>query len=108
MRGPVCSFSACPWRVNKPLNILAYIEPKAVYAPRLFRRVGNGPIPDAMREVNARHASPILPHSRFVAVIAALGLGAAAKADTPRIPFQIATGSTTGSFFPVGEADCRA
>ena len=48
-------------------------------------------------------------HRRFstlqlVAVIAALGLGVTAKADTPRIPFQIATGSTTGSFFPVGEA----
>ena len=25
-------------------------------------------------------------------------------ADTPRISFQIATGSTTGTFFPVGEA----
>ena len=48
-------------------------------------------------------------HRRFstlhlVAVFAALSLGVAAKADTPRIPFQIATGSTTGSFFPVGEA----
>jgi TRAP transporter TAXI family solute receptor len=48
-------------------------------------------------------------HRRFstlqlVAVIAAVGLGVTAKADTPRIPFQIATGSTTGSFFPVGEA----
>ena len=36
------------------------------------------------------------------AVLVALSLGAAA--DTPRIPFQIATGSTTGTFFPVGEA----
>ncbi len=41
---------------------------------------------------------------RHVAVIAALGLGVSAKADTPRIPFQIVTGSTTGTFFPVGEA----
>lgn len=38
-----------------------------------------------------------------VAAIAALASGAVA-ADTPRIPFQIATGSTTGTFFPVGEA----
>ncbi|HEY5083628.1 MAG TPA: hypothetical protein VII48_03830, partial [Rhizomicrobium sp.] len=41
---------------------------------------------------------------QFVAVIAAVGLGVTAKADTPRISFQIATGSTTGAFFPVGEA----
>src|SRR5581483_10110050 len=41
---------------------------------------------------------------RLVAAIAALGWGWVAKADTPRIPFQIATGSTTGTFFPVGEA----
>lgn len=38
------------------------------------------------------------------AALAALGLGAAARADTPRIPFQIATGSTTGTYFPIGEA----
>lgn len=38
------------------------------------------------------------------AVIAAVGLSMAAKADTPRIPFQIATGPTAGTFFPVGEA----
>jgi hypothetical protein len=38
-----------------------------------------------------------------VAAIAALASGAAV-ADTPRISFQIATGSTTGTFFPVGEA----
>lgn len=38
------------------------------------------------------------------AVLAALGLSATAGADTPRISFQIATGSTTGTFFPVGEA----
>jgi TRAP transporter TAXI family solute receptor len=37
--------------------------------------------------------------------IAALALSAAVTAaDTPRISFQIATGSTTGTFFPVGEA----
>ena len=41
---------------------------------------------------------------RLVAVIAALGLGVTARADTARIPFQIITGSTTGTFFPVGEA----
>jgi len=41
---------------------------------------------------------------KTLAVIAALGLSMTAKADTPRIPFQIATGSTTGTFFPVGEA----
>ena len=41
---------------------------------------------------------------RLVAAIAALGLGVTANADTIRIPFQIATGSTTGTFFPVGEA----
>ncbi|HWF63327.1 MAG TPA: hypothetical protein VN685_01810, partial [Rhizomicrobium sp.] len=40
----------------------------------------------------------------LVAVITALGWSAVVKADTPRIPFQIATGSTTGTFFPVGEA----
>jgi len=39
------------------------------------------------------------------AAIAALALSAAmVSADTPRISFQIATGSTTGTFFPVGEA----
>lgn len=39
------------------------------------------------------------------AAVAVLALGAAmAAADTPRISFQIATGSTTGTFFPVGEA----
>lgn len=36
-------------------------------------------------------------------MIAVVGFSAA-KADTTRIPFQIATGSTTGTFFPVGEA----
>src|SRR5215469_3103060 len=41
---------------------------------------------------------------RAFAIVAALALGAVAKAETPRIPFQIATGSTTGTFFPVGEA----
>lgn len=42
---------------------------------------------------------------RAVTVIAVLGLGAAAvAADTVRISFQIATGSTSGTFFPVGEA----
>jgi len=40
-----------------------------------------------------------------IAATAALVLGAAVvSADTPRISFQIATGSTTGTFFPVGEA----
>jgi TRAP transporter TAXI family solute receptor len=39
------------------------------------------------------------------AAFAVLALSAAmATADTPRISFQIATGSTTGTFFPVGEA----
>lgn len=41
---------------------------------------------------------------RFIAAISVVGLGAIAKADTPRISFQIATGSTTGAYFPVGEA----
>jgi uncharacterized protein len=42
---------------------------------------------------------------RAVAAIAALAMSAAmVAADTPRISFQIATGSTTGTFFPVGEA----
>ncbi|MES2293116.1 MAG: TAXI family TRAP transporter solute-binding subunit [Pseudomonadota bacterium] len=42
---------------------------------------------------------------RAVTAIAVLGLSAAAvAADTPRISFQIATGSTSGTFFPVGEA----
>jgi uncharacterized protein len=41
---------------------------------------------------------------KLLATIAALGLSMAARADTPRIPFQIVTGSTTGTFFPVGEA----
>ena len=41
---------------------------------------------------------------QLVAVIAALGWSVTVKADTPRIPFQIATGSTTGIYFPVGEA----
>lgn len=40
-----------------------------------------------------------------LAAFAALASGAATvAAETPRIPFQIATGSTTGTFFPVGEA----
>jgi len=40
-----------------------------------------------------------------VAAIAVLAVSAAVMAaDTPRISFQIATGSTTGTFFPVGEA----
>jgi uncharacterized protein len=40
-----------------------------------------------------------------VAAIVALAASAAmAAADTPRISFQIATGSTAGTFFPVGEA----
>ena len=40
---------------------------------------------------------------RAVTAIAVLGLGAAAvAADTPRISFQIATGSTAGTFFPGG------
>ncbi len=39
-----------------------------------------------------------------VIAIAVLVTGAAVAADTPRISFQIATGSTTGTFFPVGEA----
>ncbi|MEO7053665.1 MAG: TAXI family TRAP transporter solute-binding subunit [Rhizomicrobium sp.] len=40
-----------------------------------------------------------------VAAIAVLAMSAAVMAaDTPRISFQIATGSTTGTFFPVGEA----
>jgi TRAP transporter TAXI family solute receptor len=38
-----------------------------------------------------------------VTAIAVLVMSAA-MADTPRISFQIATGSTTGTFFPVGEA----
>lgn len=39
------------------------------------------------------------------AATAVLALSAAVvAADTPRISFQIATGSTTGTFFPVGEA----
>lgn len=37
----------------------------------------------------------------FAAVAA---LGSVANADTARIPFQIATGSTTGTYFPIGEA----
>jgi len=42
---------------------------------------------------------------RAAAAIVVLGLGAAAAtADTPRISFQIATGSTSGTYFPVGEA----
>ena len=41
---------------------------------------------------------------RLIALIAALGLNMAVKADIARIPFQIITGSTTGTFFPVGEA----
>jgi len=40
----------------------------------------------------------------LIAMMAAVGLGLTAKADTPRIPFEIATGSTTGTYFPVGEA----
>ncbi len=40
-----------------------------------------------------------------VAAFAALFLSAATvAADTPRISFQIVTGATTGTFFPVGEA----
>ena len=42
---------------------------------------------------------------KIAAAIAVLALGAASvAADTPRISFQIATGSTSGTFFPVGEA----
>jgi uncharacterized protein len=42
---------------------------------------------------------------RAVAAFVALAASAATvAADTPRISFQIATGSTTGTFFPVGEA----
>jgi uncharacterized protein len=42
---------------------------------------------------------------RALAALAALAASAAAvAADTPRIPFQIATGSTAGTYFPVGEA----
>jgi len=37
-----------------------------------------------------------------LAAIAVMASGA--TADTPRIPFQIATGSTVGVYFPVGEA----
>jgi uncharacterized protein len=49
----------------------------------------------------ARRCFPL----KAVAFMAVLGLGAAAaQADTPRIPFEIATGSTTGTYFPVGEA----
>ncbi len=45
-------------------------------------------------------------HTMFktLTALAAFSLSMAARADTPRIPFQIATGSTTGTFFPVGEA----
>ena len=50
----------------------------------------------------------LAPLAGFAGLVAAAlllagGLGAA---DTPpgRIPFQIATGSTSGAFFPVGEA----
>jgi len=39
-----------------------------------------------------------------VAIALLAGAGALAAADIPRIPFQIATGSTQGTFFPVGEA----
>lgn len=41
---------------------------------------------------------------RLIAAVAALGMSMTAKADTTRISFQIITGSTTGTFFPVGEA----
>lgn len=41
---------------------------------------------------------------KTVAAIMALSVSIAARADTPRISFQIATGSATGTFFPVGEA----
>ena len=41
---------------------------------------------------------------RLVAALAALGWSVTVRADTPRIPFFIATGSTTGIYFPVGEA----
>ena len=41
---------------------------------------------------------------RFVAAMAALSWSVTVRADTPRIPFEIATGSTTGIYFPVGEA----
>lgn len=46
------------------------------------------------------------PPALFAAIAIALlaGPGARAAADIPRIPFQIATGSTQGTFFPVGEA----
>ncbi|HEY4274768.1 MAG TPA: TAXI family TRAP transporter solute-binding subunit [Rhizomicrobium sp.] len=39
-----------------------------------------------------------------IAIAVLAGSGALAAADIPRIPFQIATGSTQGTFFPVGEA----
>jgi TRAP transporter TAXI family solute receptor len=39
-----------------------------------------------------------------IAIALLAGPGARAAADIPRIPFQIATGSTQGTFFPVGEA----
>jgi TRAP transporter TAXI family solute receptor len=39
-----------------------------------------------------------------IAIALLAGAGALAAADIPRIPFQIATGSTQGTFFPVGEA----
>jgi TRAP transporter TAXI family solute receptor len=39
-----------------------------------------------------------------IAIALLVGAGALAAADIPRIPFQIATGSTQGTFFPVGEA----
>lgn len=41
---------------------------------------------------------------KALAVVTVLGLTLGARADTPRIPFEIATGSTTGAYFPVGEA----
>jgi TRAP transporter TAXI family solute receptor len=46
------------------------------------------------------------PATLYAAIAIALlaGTGAMAAADIPRIPFQIATGSTQGTFFPVGEA----
>ncbi|MGH6829440.1 MAG: TAXI family TRAP transporter solute-binding subunit [Rhizomicrobium sp.] len=40
----------------------------------------------------------------FLSVLAALLGAGVALADVPRIAFEIATGSTTGTFFPVGEA----
>src|SRR5581483_2977446 len=97
---------ACRHPVNKPLNILRDIENSGL---RLLKKSLNGrPIPDALKGSDRpmqQRLTVLLIAAGLVGLAAGGWLAASASNPAPgRISFQIATGSTAGTFFPVGEA----